>query len=260
MEKKYRKIWIGIFAILIMGALFLWIVLTVPSFLKKTQDRTAESEEQIEEKKPEQIYGMRTEELLQQTDQLQRCNDQTVDCWKESEEEFWVLDEIPKKEIFLYGIQTDGKTQLALRTGDDIYPIEDIDWGYYDTMEILSDGTVIDDKTVIFLEAYKRRVRRDLYIVEMTEGSTQTYPFIQKGEIYSKAEQMAEMMGYRKPEPNPGDEFYAHDAVVWLKINLWLEEEEDPDPYGQYNIDMEYIGNGIFHIGDYILEEAAPKG
>ena len=36
--------------------------------------------------------------------------------------------------------------------------------------------------------------------------------------------------------------------------------EEDPDPYGQYNIDMEYIGNGIFHIGDYILEEAAPKG
>ena len=127
-------------------------------------------------------------------------------------------------------------------------------------MEILSDGTVIDDKTVIFLEAYKRRVRRDLYIVEMTEGSTQTYPFIQKGEIYSKAEQMAEMMGYRKPEPNPGDEFYAHDAVVWLKINLWLEEEEDPDPYGQYNIDMEYIGNGIFHIGDYILEEAVPKG
>ena len=241
-----------------MGALFLGIVLTVPSFLKKTQDRTAKNKETIEEEKPQQIYGMRTEELLQQTDQLQRCNDQTVDCWKESEEEFWVLSEIPKKGIFLYGIQTDGKTQLALRTGDDIYPIEDNGWEYYDTMKILSDSTVIDDKTVIFLEAYKRRVRRDLYIVEITEGSTQTYPFIQKGEIYSKAEQMAEMMGYRKPEPNPEDWFYTRDGVVRLEIKLWLEG--DPDPYGQYDIDMEYIGNGIFHIGDYILEEAVPKG
>ena len=120
MEKKYRKIWIGIFAILIMGALFLWIVLTVPSFLKKTQDRTAKSKETIEEKKPELIYGMRTEEILQQTDQFPRCIYDNVDCWKESEEEFWVLNEIPEKEIFLYGIQTDGKTQLALRTGDDI--------------------------------------------------------------------------------------------------------------------------------------------
>lgn len=258
MEKRYRKIWIGIFAILLVGALFLGIVLTVPSFLKKTQDRTAKSKETIEEKKPELIYGMRTEEILQQTDQLQRCNYQTVDCWKESEEEFWVLDEIPEKEIFLYGIQTDGKTQLALRTGDDIYPIEDNSWEYYDTMKILSDSTVIDDKTVIFLEAYKRRVRRDLYIVEITEGSTQTYPFIQKGEIYSKAEQMAEMMGYRKPEPNPEDWFYTRDGVVRLEIKLWLEG--DPDPYGQYNIDMEYIGNGIFHIEDFILEEAVPKG
>ena len=258
MEKRYRKIWIGIFAILLIGALFLGIVLTVPSFLKKTQDRTAKNKETIEEEKPQQIYGMRTEEILQQTDQFPRCIYNNVDCWKESEEEFWVLDEIPEKEIFLYGIQTDGKTQLALRIGDDIYPMEDNSWEYYDTIEILSDSTVINDKTVVFLSAYKRRVKRDMYIVEITEGSTQTYPFIQKGEIYSKAEQMAEMMGYQKPGPNPGDEFYAHDAVVRLKINLGLKG--DPDPYGQYNIDMEYIGNGIFHIGDYILEEAAPKG
>ncbi len=215
MEKRYRKIWIGIFAILLVGALFLGIVLTVPAFSKKTQDRTAESEEQIGEEKPE-------------------------------------------KKVFLNRSQTDGKTQLALCIGDDIYPIEDNSWEYYDTIEILSDSTVINDKTVVFLSAYKRRVRRDLYIVEITEGSTQTYPFIQKGEIYSKAEQMAEMMGYRKPEPNPEDWFYAHDAVVRLEIKLWLEG--DPDPYGQYDIDMEYIGNGIFHIGDYILEEAVPKG
>ncbi|MBO7451583.1 MAG: hypothetical protein J6U54_14550 [Clostridiales bacterium] len=181
------------------------------------------------------------------------------DYWIDSQGELWILSDFPDYNTKLYGIHDNGETFLFLRVVDSVYQLN-VDWKSYSVFELFVNDFDDDGDTEYELVANRSDNNvEDVFMVEIQSTGEMNIHMFSGDKILEHVKAPFEKLNYKK-----GESFY------WGHYNCFSREKDgmvavfrfydDSDDYCEYAVQLIYMKDGNFVVGDSVLATDMPEG